>query len=375
MRIHRVPMVDDEELPQAMPSGSDDGRHPATTVADRGVTMDEVARVAGVSQATVSRVVNGNPRVSPETKVRVERTIERLKFVPNVAARTLVTRRSDSIGVLIPEPTSRVFGDPFFAQVLRGVSSALTARHLKLVLFLPESQEEEGKLQGYLAAGHVDGVIMYSLHGNDPLPERLRRRGVPVVVGGRPPSGARVSYVDYDNRGGAQSATAHLIATGRQVIATITGPPDMSAAIDRLDGHHDALAAAGRAIDAGLEAVGDFTQESGARAMDELLLRRPDLDAVFAANDVMATGALQVLERAGRRVPDDVAVVGFDDLPLALASQPRLSSVRQSLDVMGQELVHVLLQSIENRDLVARKVVLETQLIVRESSGGPPSTR
>ncbi len=353
-----------------MSSGSDDGK----LGADRGVTMDEVARVAGVSQATVSRVVNGNPRVNPETKLLVERTIERLRFVPNIAARTLVTRRSDSIGVLIPEPTSRVFGDPFFAQVLRGVSSALAARRLKLVLFLPQSHEEESELQGYLSAGHVDGVIMYSLHGDDPLPERLRRRGVAVVVGGRPPSGARVSYVDYDNRAGGQAATAHLIAAGRRGIATISGPPDMSAAIDRLDGHHDALVAAGRDVDASLEAAGDFTQESGARAMEALLERRPDLDAVFAANDVMATGALQVLERAGRRVPDDVAVVGFDDLPLAQTTRPPLTSVRQSLDVMGQELVHVLLQSIENRDSIARKVVLETQLIVRESSGGPRTT-
>jgi DNA-binding LacI/PurR family transcriptional regulator len=342
--------------------------------ANRGVTMDEVAKAAGVSQATVSRVVNGNPRVNLTTRRQVERTIERLGFVPNSAARTLVTRRSDSIGVLIPEPTSRVFGDPFFAQVLRGVSSALTARRQKLVLFLPQSADEETELQGYLGAGHVDGVIMYSLHGDDPLPEQLRRRGVPVVVGGRPPTGSRVSYVDYDNRGGAQAATGHLVETGRTVIGTITGPLDMSAAVDRLDGYRDALRAAGVEPDPELEATGDFTQESGVRAMEELLARRPDLDALFVANDIMATGALQVLERAGRRVPDDVALVGFDDLPIAQTTRPPLSSVRQSLDVLGRELVNVLLQTVEERDSIARKVVLETQLVIRESSGGAPTT-
>jgi DNA-binding LacI/PurR family transcriptional regulator len=197
---------------------------------------------------------------------------------------------------------------------------------------------------------------------------------VPVVVGGRPPTGSRVSYVDYDNRGGGASATEHLVQVGRKVIATITGPLDMTAAIDRLDGHRDALRAAGIEPEASLETAGDFTQESGVRAMEELLARRPDLDAVFVANDVMATGALQVLERAGRRVPDDVAVVGFDDLPVAQTARPPLSSVRQSLDVLGRELVNVLLDRVEHRDSIARKVVLETQLVVRQSSGGVPTT-
>jgi DNA-binding LacI/PurR family transcriptional regulator len=336
----------------------------------KGVTMDEVAKAAGVSQATVSRVVNGNPRVNSATKRTVERTIERLGFVPNVAARSLVTRRSDSIGVLIPEPTSRVFGDPFFAQVLRGVSAALTARRQKLVLFLPQGDEEERELQPYLMAGHVDGVIMYSLHGDDPLPERLRRRGIPVVVGGRPPTGARVSHVDNDNRGGGMLATQHLIEIGRQRVATISGPPDMGAAIDRFEGYRDALSEAGVAFDASLEAAGDFTEESGALAMRDLLERNGDLDAVFAANDLMGAGALSVLAEVGRRVPDDIAVVGFDDSPIARTTRPPLSSVRQSLDSMGRELVTLLLEDIEAPEDVARKVVLAVELVVRESSGG-----
>jgi DNA-binding LacI/PurR family transcriptional regulator len=340
---------------------------------DRGVTMDEVARLAGVSQATVSRVVNGNPRVNSESKRQVERAIERLGFVPNSAARTLVTRRSGSIGVVITEPTTRIFGDPFFAQVLRGVASELTARRQKLVLFLPQDPLEELDLEPYLMAGHIDGVIMYSLHGDDPIPGRLRQRGVPVVVGGLPPPGASVSYVDNDNRGGAQQATAHLLGLGRRRIATITGPHDMPAAIDRVTGFREALAAAGVQADPDLEAEGGFTQESGVEAMRQLLAREPHLDAVFAASDLMAAGALQVLQEAGRRVPDDVALVGFDDAPIAITTRPTLSSVRQSLDAMGRELVAVLLASIDRPDNVARKVVLETELIVRESSGGPPT--
>ena len=341
----------------------------------RGVTMDDVARAAGVSQATVSRVINGNKRVDSDAKRRVEKAIERLGYVPNVAARTLVTRRSDSIGVVIPEPTGRVFGDPFFAQVLRGVSSALTARRQKFVLFLPQTADEERELEPYLMAGHVDGVIMYSLHGEDPLPDKLRRKGFPVVVGGLPPRGARVSYVDNDNRGGAVLATQHLVAHGRARIAAIAGPPDMTAAVDRLAGYREAMRDAGREVDPVMIEAGDFTQDSGARAMGALLERCPDLDGLFAANDLMAAGALAVLHERGRRVPEDVALVGFDDFPVALTTRPPLTSVRQSLDAMGRELVSLLLTSIDVPDTVVRQVVLTTELVVRGSSGGTPTTQ
>lgn len=341
---------------------------------NRGVTMDDVAKAAGVSQATVSRVVNGNPRVNTATKRTIERTIERLGFVPNVAARTLVTRRSESIGVLIPEPTGRIFGDPFFAEVLRGISAGLAARKLHLVLVMPQSSEEEHWAERYLTSrGHVDGVITFSLHGDDPLPEHFQSLGIPVVVGGQPPHGARVSYVDNDNHGGAVAAVKHLIELGRTTIATITGPLDMPAGVTRQLAYRDALRAAGRIPDADLEESGEFTREGGQRAMEVLLGRRPDIDAVFAASDLMAAGALSALYAAGRSVPEDVAVVGFDDSLIALSTQPPLSSVHQSMDVMGRELVSVLLQSLDSQDDVFRRVVLETELIVRQSSGGPPT--
>ena len=342
--------------------------------ANRGVTMDEVAKAAGVSQATVSRVVNGNPRVNLTTRRQVERTIERLGFVPNSAARTLVTRRSDSIGVLIPEPTTRVFGDPFFAEVLRGISAGLTARQLHLVLVMSQGQEEERWAERYLASrGHVDGVILFSLHGDDPLPDHLQSRGIPVVVGGEPPRGARVSYVDNDNHGGAVKAVNHLIDQGRTTIATITGPLDMPAGVTRRAAYRDALKAAGRTLDPDLEESGGFAREGGQRAMEVLLQRCPDIDAVFVASDLMAAGALSALYAAGRRVPEDIAVVGFDDSIIALSTQPSLSSVHQSMEVMGRELVSLLLQAIDAGDHVVRGVVLETELIVRQSSGGPPT--
>jgi len=337
-------------------------------------TLEEVARAAGVSRATASRVVNGSRTVGIEARKSVERAIAESGYVPNRAARSLRTRRSDSIGVVIAEPTGRIFGDPFFGEVLLGISAGLAARQQHLVLVMSQSPEEERWAEGYLTSGgHVDGVILFSLHGNDPLPEHLQSHGIPVVVGGEPSPGARVSYVDNDNHGGAFAAVKHLIDQGRTRIATITGPLDMPAGVTRRLAYRDALVAAGRPPDAGLEETGGFTREGGQRAMEVLLQRYPDIDAVFAASDLMAAGALSALYAAGRRVPEDVAVVGFDDSIIALSTQPALSSVRQSMEVMGRELVGLLLQTIARPDQVARHVVLETELIVRQSSGGLPT--
>jgi len=336
-------------------------------------TLEEVARAAGVSRATASRVVNGSPTVGIQVRQSVERAVAQLGYVPNRAARSLVTRRNDSVGVVIAEPTGRIFGDPFFVEVLRGISAELAAREMQLVLVISQSPEEERRAERYLTRGHVDGVILFSLHGDDPLPEHLQSHGIPVVVGGEPPPGSKVSYVDNDNHGGAVAAVNHLIGQGRRHIATVTGPSDMPAGVTRLQAYRDALRVAGLPATADLEEAGGFTREGGQRAVEILLERCPDIDAVFAASDLMAAGALAALHAAGKRVPEDIAVVGFDDSVIAVSTQPPLSSVRQSMEVMGRELVNVLLQAVEARDRVVRRVVLGTELIVRQSSGGPPS--
>jgi DNA-binding LacI/PurR family transcriptional regulator len=315
----------------------------------------------------VSRVVNGDPRVGSDARTAVEAAVKELGYSPNRAARSLVTRRSDSIAVVIPEPTGHLFGDPFFPRILRGVSDALAEEELQLVLLMPQGRADELRVERYLAAGHTDGVLLVSLHGPDPLPVDLQRRGIPVVVGGRPP-GAGITYVDVDNRRGAGSAVEHLIGQGRRRVATIAGPQDMPAGADRLAGYHETLARAGVAPDDGLVEVGDFTLEGGHAAMDRLLGRARDVDAVFAASDLMALGAIRALQAAGRRVPDDVAVVGFDDSPLAATAMPPLSSVRQPIEEMGREMTRLLLRSVRHRDDAARRVILDTSLIVRQSS-------
>jgi DNA-binding LacI/PurR family transcriptional regulator len=342
------------------------------TTRDRrnGTTLEEVASHAGVSRATVSRVVNGSPRVSDDIRRSVEASIAELGYVPNRAARSLVTRRSGSIGVVIAEPTAVLFSDPFFPRLLRGISGALSARDLQLVLLMPSSPSETDRTADYVIAGHVDGAILVSLHDDDPLPGRMAAAHFPVVVSPRPRRPMSVSYVDVDNHGGAHSAVAHLVAQGRRVIATVAGPLDMAPGVDRLAGYRDAIAESGLGHDHELEATGDFTQESGAAAMERLLQARPDIDAVFAASDLMAAGALSVLSAAGRHVPEDVAVVGFDDSPVATSTRPPLTSVRQPIEEMGHEMARLLIDAVEGSDPVPRRVILATELIRRASSAG-----
>jgi DNA-binding LacI/PurR family transcriptional regulator len=333
-------------------------------------TLVEVASVAGVSRATVSRVVNGSPHVSQDVELRVQAAVERLGYTPNRAARSLVTKRSDSVAVVIAQPTGQVFTDPFFPRLLRGISAALTATDRQLILLMPGSPADERRVADYLSAGHVDGALLVSLHDSDSLPARLTNAGIPVVVLGRPPRGSQVSYVDADNRQGAHSATTHLIASGRRLIATITGPLDTAPGMDRLQGYREALEEGGLTPDASLEAMGDFTQAGAAAAMKRLLAAHPDLDAVFASSDLMAASALSVLTESGRRVPTDVALVGFDDMAIATSTTPHLSSVRQPIEEMGQEMARLLVDTLDAADPVPRRVILATQLIRRASSAG-----
>ncbi|CAM5587776.1 LacI family transcriptional regulator OS=Streptomyces alboniger OX=132473 GN=CP975_30965 PE=4 SV=1 [Streptomyces alboniger] len=337
-------------------------------------TLEAVAALAGVSRATASRVVNGGDGVREPLVERVRRAVEELGYVPNQAARSLVTKRHDAIAVVVAEPETRVFADPFFALQLRGISKELTAHDNQLVLLLTEGRDDHARVGRYLAGGHVDGALVFSLHLDDPLPGLIRRAGVPTVFGGRPGwddgSGDGVVYVDSDNRGGAREAVRHLVGLGRTRVAHITGPLDQTSAADRLDGFRDVLPDS----DPRLVVNGDFTPAGGERAMRELLDRRPDVDAVFAANDLTAAGVLRVLRDRGRRVPEDVAVIGFDDmLPVAEQTDPPLTTVRQDIEEMGRLMARSLLRGLDHRTAAQGAdtptgVVLPTTLVRRASA-------
>ena len=331
-------------------------------------TLEAVAARAGVGRGTVSRVVNGSPKVSPEAREAVLRAIDELGYVPNRAARTLVTRRTDTVALFVSEAEERVFGEPYFAGIIRGISAGLAGTGLQLLLAIAQSADDHTRFERYLTGQHVDGVLLISLHGGDPLPRHLEDSGVPTVLGGAPVGVEPVSCVDADNRGGARQAVEHLIGLGRRRVATITGPQDMRVGVDRLGGYQDVLSAAGLPE---LVGVGDFSEESGERAMRELLARSPDLDGVFAASDPMAVGAMRVLKEHGRRIPDDVALVGFDDSATARHTDPPLTSVHQPLEAMGREMARLLVARIRGEPIEDFMVILDTHLVTRASSCAP----
>ena len=328
-------------------------------------TLERVALRAGVSRATVSRVVNGSTTVSPEIREVVLRVVHELGYVPNHAARSLVTQRTGSIALVLPEAATRVFSDDqFFPGVIRGVSQELEAADQQLVLMIAGSPASHDRVEKYALARHVDGVLVASMHGADPLPMALQRMGIPIVASGRPLGRSTVPYVDVDSVGGSRAAVRHLLDLGRTRVATIAGPQDMVAGIDRLAGYRLELSESGGRTNI---AVGDFTRDSGAVAMAQLLADDPRLDAVFVASDLMAHGALRTLAKAGRRVPEDVALVGFDNFEMAQYTEPPLTTVAQPITEVGRRLARQVLRLVAGEE-VEPTVVLPTSLVLRESA-------
>ncbi|MEV6488706.1 LacI family DNA-binding transcriptional regulator [Actinoplanes sp. NPDC051633] len=328
-------------------------------------TLDAVARLAGVGRGTASRVLNGSAQVSPQAKAAVEAAIIELGYVPNRAARSLVTQRTDSVALVVSESQERVFGEPFFAGVLRGINAALIETPLQLWLAMAATPEQRRRVEAHLTGQHVDGVLLLSLHDDDPLPGILRARGMPFVLGGRPARPApEDAFVDVDNVAGARQAVEHLVGLGARRVATVAGPQDMQVGRDRLAGYRAAW-------DEGrpeLIAYGDFTEAGGHAAMRALLEREPRVDAVFAASDLMAAGALRALRAAGRRIPADVALAGFEDADVARQTDPPLTTVHQNVDEMGRRMAALLIDLINRRADVDPHVLLDTHLVRRSST-------
>ncbi|MEV6089026.1 LacI family DNA-binding transcriptional regulator [Streptomyces cellulosae] len=337
-------------------------------------TLEEVAARAGVGRGTVSRVINGSPRVSEATRAAVEAAVAELGYVPNTAARALAANRTDAIALVVPEPETRFFTEPYFSDMLRGVGAALSDTEMQLLLIFAGSDRERQRLAQYLAAHRVDGVLLVSVHADDPLPDMLSQLEIPAVISGPRSADETLTSVDSDNYGGARQAVEHLIGRGRRTVAHITGRLDVYGAQRRVDGYRDALREAGHEVDELLIEPGDFSEGGGRRAMEALIERRPGLDAVFAASDVTAAGARQVLREAGRRIPDDVALVGYDDSAIARHMEPPLTSVRQPIEEMGRAMTDLLLREVADRrpsatrELERRQMVLATELVERASS-------
>jgi DNA-binding LacI/PurR family transcriptional regulator len=329
-------------------------------------TLATVAAVAGVSPATVSRVINDSAPVTAEIRQAVETAIARLGYVPNRAARSLVTQRTDSIALVVREPVGFGIADPYLSSMTVAASQSLVGTGVHLVVMMAQNGDDHAQLAHYVRAGHVDGVMLLSVHDDDPLPQQLLRARIPMVLGGRPMTALEgCSYVDVDNHGGAQVVARRLLESGRTRLGTIAGPMDMTAGVDRLDGFRAAL----RELDQPAPAVayGSFTRASGEEAMRALLRREPELDAVFAASDMMAIGAMAVLKESGRRIPDDVAVIGFDDVEVGRHTEPMLTTMQQPIAEQARLLVEMLVAQIKTRTAVPDPAVLPTVLVERQS--------
>ncbi|MEV6630988.1 LacI family DNA-binding transcriptional regulator [Actinoplanes sp. NPDC051470] len=331
--------------------------------------MDQVAEAAGVSRATVSRVINGAPSVDAKIREMVERAIADTGYVPNLAARTLVTRRTNSVALVISEPErpndtsflNRVFTDPYFGRITAGATGALRPHDIHLVI-IPTDAGDHHHVIRYLRQGHVDGVLLISSHEQDPLPRQVHELGIPAVMSARPSQPIAASYVDVDQRLGARLAAEHLLARGCRRLATISGPLDIPAGLDRLEGFRAAL---GRDVPS-LE--GDFTRAGGEECARRLLAAHPDVDGLFVASDLMSEGALRAVQDLGHRVPEDVAVVGFDDSSAALECRPLLTTVRQPVEEMAAEMAEMLLAQIASPGRLPRSVTFQPTLVIRDSA-------
>ncbi|HTP06925.1 MAG TPA: LacI family DNA-binding transcriptional regulator [Anaerolineae bacterium] len=331
------------------------------------LNLEQIAKLSGVSRSTASRVINNDPNVSRDTRENVLRVVRLMNYVPNAAARGLARGRTQVLGLVIPARVAALFTDPHFAIFIQGVSAACVGHGHAVMLWLAEPDYERRQIRQISHGGVIDGVIVTSALKDDPLVNELSQSQRPFVVVGRRPHDWQTTSVDVDNSGGARLAVRHLLSLGRQRIAIITGPQDTIAGVDRLTGYLTALHEHGCPIDQSLIVDGGCSEHGGYLAMQQLLLHRPD--AVFAASDTMAVGALRAIRDAGLQVPNDIALIGFDDTPLAARADPPLTVIRQPARQLGQLAVELLLEQIDYPETAPQCIVLPTELVVRASCG------
>jgi LacI family transcriptional regulator len=332
------------------------------------LTLEDIAKQAGVSRSTASRVVNDDPHVSDSVRMKVQEVILATGYHPHAAARSLASHRSWMIGLVLPRTVSTFFTDPYFPRLTQGVAQACNQHNYTLGLFLLDTKEDEKRILPRIShKGMLDGILLQTAQMEDKLIDKLVSADFPVVIAGRPFKANGISYIDVDNINASHDAVCHLIQLGYKHIGTITGMMNSTVGIDRKEGYRKAILEHGWEVDENLIVEGDFTEESGYAGIKQLLPYKPD--AVFAASDTMAIGAMRAAREAGLHVPNDVAFVGFDDLPIASQSDIKLTTVRQPIIQFGVKAVETLIDLIENGNKPSRCIIMDTELIIRESSG------
>lgn len=331
----------------------------------RRATVHDVAQEAGVSRGTISRYMNGERYVSDDARRAIEAAIEKVGYVPNGSARNLAARRSMAIGFIVHEPHALFLEDPNIGEIMLGANAALSAADYQMVTLIVDSERDTDRVARYLAGGFVDGAVIVSARTKDPISRAVERLGVPSAFVGHPP-GVMAAYVGIDNRGAAAAITERLLSTGRTRIGMIAAALDRDSGADRLTGFSTAL---GSRFDPTLiEEVPLYSFAAGVDGMRRLLGRAPDIDGVFAASDAVAAGAIEALRIAGRRVPDDVGVVGFDDSTWATRTQPPLSTVHQPAEGLGRAAAELVLSQLDSGELTFTGTMLPTPIVWRESA-------
>lgn len=329
------------------------------------LTLEDIARMSGVSRSTVSRVINGDPNVKNQTRKKVQDIIQSINFQPNLAARGLAAGRTGVLGLVIPTGISSIFSDPYFPLLIQGVATACNALGYSVMLWLAEPDYERKTINQILYNGIVDGIIISSMAMDEPLIEKLMESKRPFILIGRSRTIDHIHYVDVDNRAGAHLGVSHILRSGRRRVGIINGPLNTVVAAERYQGYQEALRERGVPLLPELVIEGEFSDMSGYLAMKNLLPHHPD--AVFVSSDAMAFGAMRAIQDSGLRIPEDIAVVGFDDIPTAATSKPPLTTVRQPIQRTGSVAAETLIDLIEHPDPQPRRIVLPTELVIRNS--------
>jgi DNA-binding LacI/PurR family transcriptional regulator len=334
-------------------------------------TQRQIAEEAGVSRTTVSLVLNDVPgvRVSPETRQRILKVAHRLNYYPDAAARTLVSGRTSTIGFVLCQSPDRIFADAFLPEVLSGVGDALQKNGFRVLIHSVEDVSAPEAYIGLVREKQTDGIILSGPRSDDLQLLQLRAEGFPVVLLGQLP-GSGIPFADVDNVGAAKQAVEHLIGLGHRRIGMITNAPlAYTAARDRLSGYRQALAEAGVRYAEERVRTGDFREESGLGAMNDLLDLAQPPTAVFVASDLVTFGAMMAIKQRGLTIPDDVALVGFDDVRLANYVDPPLTTVRLPAYELGYRAARLLTQLVVGGSVEEQEIFLQTELVVRQSCG------
>ena len=331
-------------------------------------TIKDIARVAGVSVTTVSRALNGYSDVNKKTRQKIEEVAKELNYSPNTVARSLVMKKSKTIGLLVSDMNREGVKDNFTFEVLCGINEASANSDYDLVLFSTTSSKQSQKTYTQLCRERrVDGVILQGIKTDDPYLQEVVESDIPCVLVDIPQESATVGYVTTDNVEGAKKAVAHLIASGHRNIAMINGHEKADVSIRRLQGYMEALNIGNLKFRPEWIKNGDFKENVAEEVAVELLTEHPEITAVFCASDLMGLGVLKAVKKFGKKVPDDIAVIGYDDIMLASYSNPSLSTIRQDKFKLGFEAAVLLIDMLEGKEQSHARII-DTKLIIREST-------